>query len=206
MSLWLLIPVKPFAEGKLRLSTLLDTGERRRLNERFFSHTLSVAQRFPGVERTAIVSACPEAARMALGLGAHYVAEGAELDLNHALERAREFVVQRGATALLIVPCDLPWLTAEDLRHMAELGGLSNQVVIAQNSAGSGTNAMYLPADAALRFCFGPDSCEKHLAAARAAKVSASVEKLPRLAFDVDTPEDYLFMIAKEAQPRIELP
>ena len=55
---------------------------------------------------------------------------------------------------------------------------------------GTGTNALVLSPPDAIEPSFGPDSLERHVAAAEAAGVPHRVEEVPGLALDVDTPDD----------------
>ena len=54
---------------------------------------------------------------------------------------------------------------------------------------------------AAFDFRFGAESCERHLAAAGEARLSAAVHRAQALAFDVDTPEDYARWNQESARP-----
>jgi 2-phospho-L-lactate/phosphoenolpyruvate guanylyltransferase len=54
----------------------------------------------------------------------------------------------------------------------------------------AGTNALVLSPPDAIEPSFGPGSLARHTAAARAAGLDYSVERVPTLMLDVDTPED----------------
>jgi 2-phospho-L-lactate guanylyltransferase len=57
---------------------------------------------------------------------------------------------------------------------------------------GTGTNALALAPPNAIAPAFGEGSCARHVAAAREAELPYSVEELPSLALDLDTPADII--------------
>ena len=63
-------------------------------------------------------------------------------------------------------------------------------VTIVPDRHGTGTNALVLAPPAVMEPSFGPGSCARHAALARAAGVRVRVVEVPSLAFDVDTPDD----------------
>ena len=64
------------------------------------------------------------------------------------------------------------------------------QVVIVPDRHGSGTNALMISPPDAFRPSFGPDSLNRHLTLAQEAGLKHSVEEVPSLSHDVDTPDD----------------
>ena len=55
-----ILPVRSLADGKSRLSPLLDAGERARLNEQLFAQTLDCLAAYPGAASTLVVSGSAE--------------------------------------------------------------------------------------------------------------------------------------------------
>ena len=191
MSLWLLIPAKALDQGKGRLAAVLSPSERRALNREFLTRILTVAAEYAGHGRTLVVSVCDEVLGLAEECGAHALREVAPSDLNSALEQARARVRDHGASELLVVASDLPFARAEDLMEMVDTGRAAARMVIATDRAGTGTNALYLPASWPIAFKFGAASCSLHQQQAALLGCDAVVLRRPRLAFDVDTQEDY---------------
>ena len=58
----------------------------------------------------------------------------------------------------------------------------------------------------ALEPSFGPDSCQRHAAHARAAEIEYDVVPVPSLALDIDTPEDLVVLasVADHAAPHTQ--
>lgn len=183
------IPVKDLAGTKSRLSPVLTPEGRAGLTVYMMKNVLS-AMRAAGIEHVCVVS--PD--RMVLGMAEEAGASPLRQEsrgLNPALEEARSWAISEGASALLVLPADLPLLKPPDVEVLLEAAEVEGPVVaIAPDSAGSGTNALLLRPPGVLPFLFGPNSFEAHLHAARERGLEPRVSERPRLAFDLDTAGD----------------
>lgn len=185
-SLKLIIPVKPLRVGKSRLGGVLAPAERRALNKRFLDHVLSVAAEFPGLDRTTVVSRDADVLDDARRRGIGVVEESGSGDLNHALAEAIDAVDPAAEHDILILPADLPSVTADDLSALCR-----PPVAIAPDRRGAGTNGLFMAAPHRITLGFGPDSLGRHAADARRLGLEPLIVDRPGLAFDVDTAEDY---------------
>jgi 2-phospho-L-lactate/phosphoenolpyruvate guanylyltransferase len=116
--------------------------------------------------------------------------------LNAGLDEARSDVVAGGAGAVIVLPIDLPFVTAEALQAAIEpVAGTAQDRVVAlvPDRHGSGTNLLGLRPPNVIEFCFGPESRRAHHEAATAAGASY-VEADGPLAFDLDTPADLVMV------------
>jgi 2-phospho-L-lactate guanylyltransferase len=113
--------------------------------------------------------------------------------LNAALAQARSDAVARSATALLVLPSDLPLVSAEALGAFSAIASAAGSptVALAADRHGRGTNALLLVPPEAIDFAFGGDSRSAHAALASAAGARYLEVEGP-LALDLDTPEDLL--------------
>jgi 2-phospho-L-lactate/phosphoenolpyruvate guanylyltransferase len=211
---WLLIPVKPFVEGKSRLSPVLDAGERAALSRQLLENVLMLAQASALFAEILVVSRDESALMAAEQMGARGLREpqpegiqaGAQLavvdtnsralesSLNQALNVARYKAIDAGAAAVLVLPADLPVVTREDLHALLEparaASTVLSRVVTLAPSHDGGTNALLLRPPDAIPFAFGPQSFARHRALAEAAGCAVSVVCTPSLAYDLDLPED----------------
>jgi 2-phospho-L-lactate guanylyltransferase len=88
-----------------------------------------------------------------------------------------------------MLPGDCPLLDTRELERL--LTGLPGRyAAIVPDRHGTGTNALALAPPDAIAPAFGEGSCERHADAAREAGIPHSVEELPSLALDLDTPAD----------------
>jgi 2-phospho-L-lactate guanylyltransferase len=194
VSVYCLIPAKPHIEAKSRLGALLTTAQRIELSRWLLRRTVQLAHDVVG--RVLVVSRDQAVLSEAEALGAWGLLETSP-GLNPALTQAAHFALDRGAGGLLVLPTDLPWLTASDLESILVLGATRRALVIAPCRHGNGTNALLLRPPDVIPFAFGPDSFVAHYAAARAAGVEPLVYRAETIAFDLDTPEDWRFGIGK---------
>lgn len=186
--LWLVVPVKPFGDGKSRLAQALDRTQRDALSRRWLTRVLTTAQAWGGFAGMAVISHDPAVWALTEALGARPVQETGE-GLNPALEQARAAVMAAGAEAILVLPSDLPLLTVGDLAELGDLALEGAGVVIAPSHDG-GTNALLLRPPNAIPYGFGAASFARHLAFAQAAGLPYRVYHSRTLALDVDYPED----------------
>ena len=197
-----LVPVRGLDVAKSRLGEALDAEERRSLVERLLRRTVEAALATPWITAVAVVSADPEVLALARVLGAHDVAQGGG-GLNEGLDEARSWAVGAGADAVLVVPADLPAVSATELgqviraaRGIAVAQSTRDRtarplVTLVPDRARTGTNVLLVaPADA-ICFAFGEGSRAAH---ARAAESIGAIyrEVDGPLGLDLDTPDDLL--------------
>ncbi|MGO8914662.1 MAG: 2-phospho-L-lactate guanylyltransferase [Stellaceae bacterium] len=189
MPLHLLIPCKPFAAGKSRLAPVLGDRERAALCARLLRQTLDCAVALVPAAACRLVSADGEAAALAAASGVAVLGDRGA-GLNEALADARAVLRRAGSdAALLILPIDLPRVSAAALRRLIAVPA---EVVAAPDRRGLGTNALYLSPAAAgiVDFRFGSGSFAAHRAAAASAGLSFAAHADPDIAFDIDGPDD----------------
>jgi 2-phospho-L-lactate/phosphoenolpyruvate guanylyltransferase len=182
-STYALIPAKELAGAKARLTPILDDAARRELTIAMLRDVLAAAMACRALAGVTIVSLEQRALAIARQAGADGTSEAG--GLNEALTSAAENMREGGAGRLLVLAADLPLADSESID--AVLAADADVTLVP--SRDGGTSALALAPDA-IEFQFGPDSARKHLAAAEEAGLRTSVLALPRLAFDVDKPED----------------
>ncbi len=190
MTLWAIVPVKPLQRGKSRLASVLSPQERLSLNQRLLAHTLHTLKGIPELEHVLVVSRDSTALALARKLGARTVQEDGAPHLNLALARATVFVRRFATRGVLIVPADLPLLTAEDVSIMLNYAHDPPVVAVAPDRRRQGTNALLVSPPGLIEYDFGEQSFARHCALARQAGARLEIVDLPSLALDVDIPED----------------
>jgi len=191
MSIWAIVPVKPFSEAKSRLKSVLTPPQRIALGREFLVHTLQVLAQAPEIRRVLVVSRDSAALTLAREHQARTVTESGAPNLNMALHRATEAVVGLGAHALLILPTDLPLLSAEAVRQIVAEPGMEPAVVIAPDRHQTGTNALFVRPPGLIEYVFGRDSFQLHRAWAERAGARVRVFQSTATELDVDVPEDW---------------
>jgi 2-phospho-L-lactate guanylyltransferase len=173
--LFAVVPLKSLYLAKGRLSGVLQPAQRASLAFLMSEHVLATL-REAGVSPVRVVN------------GDH--------DLNADVQEAAVVAQMQGATDLLLIMADLPYLAADDIAALIEAGRTS-KVVIAEAKDG-GTNALLLKPPTALRFAFSRErpSAETHAELARAAGIEPVILRRPGLARDIDTPADLDALVA----------
>ena len=202
MTLWAVIPVKPFQLAKSRLAGVLSDEERVELSRRMLAQTLELLGEVREVTRVVVVSADRQVLELATAAGAVALLEPDPPNLNRALRLAGESARAAGASALLMLPADLPDLSAGDLRSLIELAARPPCVVIAPDRHRRGTNALLLIPPALIESDFGAESFGRHVEAGRAAGARVEICNLPGLALDLDSPED--LGLVRRAEPLVQ--
>jgi 2-phospho-L-lactate/phosphoenolpyruvate guanylyltransferase len=191
-----IVPVGSIEGAKSRLGAVLDAEERRDLALRLAETTIRAAVGTPGVDETLVVTPDDEVRELAVRAGARPLRQRWG-GLNDGLRQAREEAVAAGAGAILVIPIDIPQVSPALLAPIAGLTPANGPLVaIVPDRHGRGTNALLLSPPDVIEFCFGGDSKEAHVGAARAAGARIEVLDGP-LALDIDTPEDLLIAQAE---------
>lgn len=188
---WVVVPVRGEAAGKSRLAPALDRGARMRLNRQLLGATLEAIEQWQGtLARCILVSACARTRAGALARGALVLREPMpRRGLNYAAAIGLRWARRQGARRVLILPVDLVLLRPASLHAIARAAGSGARAAIAPDCAGSGTNALLLPAGARFHFAFGADSFARHVETLRAHGYTVAVRTDPGLCFDLDTPQ-----------------
>ncbi len=186
MSLWAIVPFKGLRDAKSRLDPALNAAERRSLSRSLLIHTLELLINSRDVERTLMVSTDARALALGRRLGADTLVEAAPSDLNRALTQATAVARAQGATAVLVLPADLPWLTRAEIARLARAGRRPPVVVIAPDRRDEGTNALLVAPAGLLEYAFGAASYHRHLEQARHAGLRSETCDLPGLRMDLD--------------------
>ena len=191
---WAIVPIRGLEDSKTRLGGGLDAEERLELVTDLLTRTLTATRDAARIAGTVVVTMDPEAAGLASDLRAIGLVERAP-GLNEAIVAGRSVAEARGATAIVVLPPDLPAISAlavDALVETAARAGLDPGIVaIVPDRHGSGTNALLLSPPALIEPAFGVDSLARHREAAAARGITA-IELEGPLSFDLDTTADLL--------------
>ena len=192
------VPLKDLVQAKTRLAGLLRPSERRALAQAMVQDVLSVLAAHPEVGRVTLLSDDPGAGLLAANYGCDCLPER-ELGgagLNALLARAVTRLLPGTGQPLLILHADLPLLGGDDISAVLAQQRHGGGLVIGCDREGRGTNLLAFTEESAVPFHFGPDSCARHLAAARAAGVTAAILQREGVALDIDRPADMSALLA----------
>lgn len=191
MSTWVIVPVKPLRLAKSRLAEMLSPEDRQKVAEAMFRHVLGVVGQVRQVAGTLVISRDNAALAIAREYGAKTIQESGAPELNTALMRATSIVASWRCDSILILPADLPLITAQDVTDIIELGRKPHpSVVIATDRERNGTNALYVQPPGLIQYGYGDNSFQRHAVLGRDAGAEVEIYQSDRLLQDIDLPED----------------
>ncbi|HEY0942582.1 MAG TPA: 2-phospho-L-lactate guanylyltransferase [Steroidobacter sp.] len=182
-------PLKQLSNGKRRLGGALSSAERVELIRTMSARVISVLASMHEIASVSVVTNDETLVPMNCAR-----IEDPGSDLNAAAAHAGRILQSWGASSMLVIAADLPFVTAEDIRCLIA-AGRTGAAVFAADSKGLGTNAILMSPPALFQPCFGEHSLAAHLAIARQMGVSARIVQRSGLARDIDEPEDLPYLI-----------
>jgi 2-phospho-L-lactate guanylyltransferase len=183
------VPVKDTTRAKQRLADVLSAEQRRQLALAMVEDVLQTLAAVSELAGIVVVTVDPAAAALAGRYGARITSDGAHDGQTGAVMAAARSLAANGLD-LLTVPGDVPLVEPDDIRHLLSRHGAAPAFTIVPAHDQNGSNAVLCsPADA-VRLRFGDSSFFPHLAAAKAQGIVPLAVALPRLALDIDAPND----------------
>ena len=199
----ILIPVKNLANAKQRLAGVLEQETRTELAHAMLRDVAEAISN-SALDETAIVTSDEFAAEIAHSHGFQVIVDHANRSETDAIEMATQWCEERNIERTLVVPADIPLLEATDLETIY-LSAPPADTVLVPSADRRGTNAALRRPAALFPLRFGNDSFVPHLAAAKATGKRCVVLDLPRIALDIDTPEDLAELAAAPGERRSQL-
>jgi coenzyme F420-0:L-glutamate ligase/coenzyme F420-1:gamma-L-glutamate ligase len=189
----ILIPVKSTTRAKGRLGSVLGQAARQRLSLAMLEDVLAAVMPVAGSLARAVyvVSSDPAMEAIARDHGAMILEEQEQRSESHSVDAASRVCAERGMEAVLTIPADIPAVRTEDIATiLSAAGGSDRAVVLVPSRDGLGTNAIWRRPPQAIPSRFGFDSFRKHQAEAEARGLPWAAIQVPRLALDIDEPDD----------------
>jgi 2-phospho-L-lactate guanylyltransferase len=197
---WAVVPIRGLRTAKTRLGDDLGPEERLALVTEMLRRTLVATRDASSIAGTVVVTLDSAAARMAKAHGAIGLVERVP-GLNEAIHAGRSLAAARHATAVVVLPADLPRITAGAVTELVDASreaadgagvlGLRGVVTVVPDRHGEGTNALLLSPPSIIEPAFGTASRATHRAEALRAGATY-LELAGPLGLDVDTRADLL--------------
>ena len=193
MKVTVLLPVKGFSNAKQRLTPLLSSAERESLAEAMFRDVFAEVMRARELAGKYVVTGDDKVAEVALSLGASVIREPAERGETSAVDFARFHLKERGHAALLIIPADIPLVSAEDIEQVLcqiPEGVEGPFVLLVPSHDRKGTNALLLAPPDIVKLRFGFDSFTYHMSQVTVQGLPIRFIENEQIALDIDEPKD----------------
>jgi 2-phospho-L-lactate guanylyltransferase len=197
-----LVPVKDLSKAKERLSPILSQTERTNLAYAMLEDVLRALRGSKLLDRIFVVTLDNAAIELAKGLGIEIIKETQQAGESESVDFASAICKEMGGDSLLVIPGDAPLITHDDVDFILEKEKPYHSVILTPSRDELGTNAILKKPPDVIPSRFGYDSFKKHIHEARERNIPYEVYNLPRVALDLDEPED-LALFAAEKSPTL---
>jgi 2-phospho-L-lactate/phosphoenolpyruvate guanylyltransferase len=186
----LLLPVKDLHNAKKRLIGVLSPEERFALAEAMLADTIRAVKGIRCAEKIFVATNYEPAMHLAEENRWEILREEQQISESHSVDAASKICEQRGVTALLRLPLDLPLIQPSDIDELLAAACTGPCLLIVPSRDGTGTNAILRTPPTLFPSHFGNGSFAKHLAEAESARAQVVIRRNPRLEIDVDDESD----------------
>ncbi|MFC6494558.1 2-phospho-L-lactate guanylyltransferase [Ancylobacter dichloromethanicus] len=155
---WAVVPVKEFAFAKQRLAGEFTPSFRHRLAQAMLCDVLAALRGARQLAGFAVITADPEAGRLAQDFGGRWLVETPVRGLNAAVSAAAAVLGAEGRGGMLVLPGDIPAVTSAEVDALIAGHGAGRAVSLVAAHDGQGTNAVLVSPPGMMTFAFGPMS------------------------------------------------
>jgi 2-phospho-L-lactate guanylyltransferase len=186
----LLLPIKDLRNAKQRLAGVLTPDERFGLAQAMLADTVRAVGGVQRADKIFVVTNYEPAMEIAEKNGWEVLQEEHQISESASVDYASRLCAERGVTALLRLPLDLPLVQPADIDDLLATECAAPAAVMVPSRDGTGTNAILRTPPTLFPSHFGPDSFAKHRREAEQAGAKIIVRKNERLEMDVDNESD----------------
>ncbi len=194
----LLLPIKDLNNAKKRLMGMLTPEERFGLSGAMLADTIRAVRGVRRAEKIFVVTNYKPAMRLAEESGWEILQEEQQISESHSVDAASKICEQRGVTALLRLPLDVPLVQAGDIDDLLAVECGDQALVIVPSRDGTGTNAILRTPPTLFPSHFGIGSFAKHVGEAERLGARVIFRRSPRLEMDVDDEADLRVLLKND--------
>jgi 2-phospho-L-lactate/phosphoenolpyruvate guanylyltransferase len=186
----LLLPIKDLRNAKQRLAAVLTPEERFGLAQAMLQDTILAVSRVQRAEKIFVITNYDPAMEAAAKNGWEILREEHQVSESASVDFASRLCAERGVTALLRLPLDVPLIQPYDIDELLAIECSAPATVIVPSRDGTGTNAILRTPPGLFPSHFGPNSFAKHCSESERAGAKLIVRRNERLEMDVDDESD----------------
>jgi len=188
----LVIPMKPLVNAKMRLLPMIDDITRQSVALAMFDHVCRVAVEVFNASDCKVLGGDTLVQQISQNYGIGFTEDRGH-DLNSSISLALMEAWDADVKGVLVIPADVPMLSANDLNDLLIASDDLTQPVGTMAMADGGTNAMFWPAGVNFPPSFGEHSFSRFKAFTAASGKPLVSVNAAGLVFDVDTVEDLYY-------------
>jgi 2-phospho-L-lactate guanylyltransferase len=186
----ILLPIKDLQNAKQRLAGALSPEERFGLAQAMLADTTRALCGAQRTQKIFVITNYEPAIEFAAKHGWEVLREERQISESASVDFASRLCAERGVTALLRLPLDLPLIQPSDIDELLAIESSAPAVVMVPSRDGTGTNAILRTPPTLFPSHFGPNSFAKHRSEAERASARIVVRRNERLEMDVDDEAD----------------
>ena len=195
-----LVPIKDLSKAKERLYPILSQSERTDLAYAMLEDVLIALRGSRLLDRILVVTLDENAVKLAESLDIEVIKETKQNGESESVDLASTICKEMGAESVLVIPGDAPLITPEDVDFILEKEKPYHSVILVPARDELGTNAILRKPPDVIPSRFGYDSFKKHIEEARRRNIPYEIHKLPRVALDLDEPEDLSLFASQKSE------
>ncbi|HKD86658.1 MAG TPA: 2-phospho-L-lactate guanylyltransferase [Terriglobales bacterium] len=203
MNAILLIPFKSLTTAKQRLAAALDQRQRSAFAEAMLCDVMTAAAEVKRRIAVAIVSGDPRAQGMAREFGFTVIPDMRNESETTAIEMATAWSEQRGYDTTVVVPADIPLITAAELHSVLDVAPGEGAVLVPAYD-GRGSNCILRRPASIIPLRFGNDSFQPHCAAMKRTGKEFVIIELPGIGLDVDNPHELELLLQRDGETQAQ--
>lgn len=193
-----IVPARTLSRAKSRLA--LEPAARERLCGLMLREVLRTLASSPDISSVAVVSGDDAVHEIARRAGAAAVRDG-ESGVNAAVAAAEAHPSARGCDATLVVPQDVPFMTAGDVAAVVRAARPPACAVVVPSRRLDGTNALLRMPPSLMGTHYDEDSYLLHLREGRRRAPRAVLALVRRVMMDVDDAGDLRYCLRRREKP-----
>ena len=193
----LLIPVKNLTNAKQRLGEALDHARRSQLAEAMLRDVLTAAAGVTGRFDVYLVTGDAHAQNMAAEFNFGVIEDTRNESETAAIEMATAWCARQGYDTTVVVPGDIPLITAAELHSVLDAAPAEGAVFVPAYDR-RGSNCILRRPAAIIPLGFGNDSFLPHCEAMKQTGKPLIILEMPGIGLDIDNPHELELLVQRE--------
>jgi len=193
----LLIPVKSLATAKQRLADALNQAQRSQLAEAMLRDVMTAAAGVQDRLDVALVTGDARAQRLARDFGFGVIEDTRNESETAAIAMATAWSEQRGYDTTVVVPADIPLITAAELHRVLDAAPATGAVFVPAYDR-RGSNCLLRRPASLINLRFGNDSFLPHCEAMHRTGKELVILEMPGIGLDIDNPHELDLLVQRD--------
>jgi 2-phospho-L-lactate guanylyltransferase len=199
----LLIPFKSLATAKQRLAEALNAEQRSQLAEAMLRDVLAAASGVRERIDVAIVTGDSRAKQIALEHRFLAMEDTRSESETAAIEMATSWAGENGYDTTIVVPADIPLVTADELHRVLDAAPAEGAVFVPAYDR-RGSNCILRRPGSIIPLRFGNDSFLPHCETMKKTGKELIILEMPGIGLDIDNPDELKMLVGREGHTRAQ--